>query len=429
MKKYPKYKDSGVPWLGQAPAHWEMKKLIHVAHEAGVKNAGMVEDNLLSLSYGRIIRKDIDTNEGLLPASFEGYQIVEEGDTVLRLTDLQNDQRSLRAGFVNERGIITSAYCAVRPTGISNRWLFNALRAADLLKVYYSMGGGVRQSLDFESIKRILIPVPPRAEQLAIDAYLVAEEERIRSVISSQERMIELLKERRSAIITQAVTKGLDPKAKMKDSGVPRLGLTPEKWEVIPLRYLGRLNGGAGFPDDEQVGRDGDINFFKVKHLAAADSAGCMTDSDNSISEEKAKRLGAYIFKPGTILFAKVGAALLLNRFRISDARCCADNNMMGFEPDERKVTSEFCCYAMHMIDFSDIVNPGTVPSINERQVSSISIPVPSLPEQVLIVNRLRKALSDLDDLSSRAAKCVNLLKERRSAIITLAVTGQIDVR
>jgi type I restriction enzyme S subunit len=205
-----KMKDSGLPWLGQAPAHWEMKKLIHVAHEAGVKNTGMVEDNLLSLSYGRIIRKDIDTNEGLLPASFEGYQIVEEGDTVLRLTDLQNDQRSLRAGFVNERGIITSAYCVVRPTGISNRWLFNALRAADLLKVYYSMGGGVRQSLDFESIKRILIPVPPRAEQLAIDAYLVAEEERIRSAISSQERMIELLKERRSAIITQAVTGQID---------------------------------------------------------------------------------------------------------------------------------------------------------------------------------------------------------------------------
>jgi len=205
-----KMKDSGVPWLGQVPAHWEMKKLIHVAHGAGVKNTGMVEDNLLSLSYGRIIRKDIDKNEGLLPASFEGYQIVEEGDTVLRLTDLQNDQRSLRAGFVNERGIITSAYCAVRPTGISNRWLFNALRAADLLKVYYSMGGGVRQSLDFESIKRILIPVPPRAEQLAIDAYLVAEEERIRSAISSQERMIELLKERRSAIITQAVTGQID---------------------------------------------------------------------------------------------------------------------------------------------------------------------------------------------------------------------------
>ena len=205
-----KMKNSGVPWLGHVPAHWEVKKLTHVAHETGIKNAGMVEDNLLSLSYGRIIRKDIDTNEGLLPASFEGYQIVEDGDTVLRLTDLQNDQRSLRAGFVNERGIITSAYCAVRPIGISGRWLFNALRAADLLKVYYSMGGGVRQSLDFESIKRILIPVPPRVEQLAIDAYLVAEEERIRSAILSQERMIELLKERRSAIITQAVTGQID---------------------------------------------------------------------------------------------------------------------------------------------------------------------------------------------------------------------------
>lgn len=205
-----KMKDSGVPWLGQVPANWELKKLTHTAVESGTKNTGMVEDNLLSLSYGQIIRKDIDSNEGLLPASFEGYQIVEKGDTVLRLTDLQNDQKSLRAGFVSERGIITSAYCAVRPTAVSGPWLFNALRAADLLKVFYSMGGGVRQSLDFESIKRIEIPIPSREEQLAIDAYLIAEESRIRSAISSQERMIELLKERRSAVISQAVTGQID---------------------------------------------------------------------------------------------------------------------------------------------------------------------------------------------------------------------------
>lgn len=205
-----KMKDSGIPWLGQVPANWEVKKLTHTAVESGTKNAGMVEENLLSLSYGQIIRKDIDSNEGLLPASFEGYQIVEKGDTVLRLTDLQNDQKSLRAGFVSERGIITSAYCAVRPTAVSGRWLFNALRAADLLKVFYSMGGGVRQSLDFESIKRIEIPIPSREEQLAIDAYLIAEESRIRSAISSQERMIELLKERRSAVISQAVTGQID---------------------------------------------------------------------------------------------------------------------------------------------------------------------------------------------------------------------------
>ena len=205
-----KMKDSGIPWLGQVPANWEVKKLTHTAVESGTKNTGMVEENLLSLSYGQIIRKDIDSNEGLLPASFEGYQIVEKGDTVLRLTDLQNDQKSLRAGFVSERGIITSAYCAVRPTAVSGRWLFNALRAADLLKVFYSMGGGVRQSLDFESIKRIEIPIPSREEQLAIDAYLIAEESRIRSAISSQERMIELLKERRSAVISQAVTGQID---------------------------------------------------------------------------------------------------------------------------------------------------------------------------------------------------------------------------
>jgi type I restriction enzyme, S subunit len=129
-----------------APASWKLDKMHRVFRvRKGFKNADMREDNLLSLSYGNIIRKDIDTAEGLLPESFETYQIVEPGNIVMRLTDLQNDKRSIRQGLVKERGIITSAYDALYVTKEheSRFWAF-ALLALDLAKYYYSLGGGVR---------------------------------------------------------------------------------------------------------------------------------------------------------------------------------------------------------------------------------------------------------------------------------------------
>lgn len=432
MKRYPKYKDSGVPWLGQVPAHWEMRNLSHVAAETGKKNTGMVEDNLLSLSYGRIIRKDIKANEGLLPASFEGYQIVESGDTVLRLTDLQNDQRSLRAGFVNERGIITSAYCAVRPTAVSVRWLFNVLRAFDLLKVFYSMGGGVRQSLDYESIKRILMPVPPRAEQLAIDTSLVAEEERIRLVISSQERMIELLKERRSAIITQAVTKGLDPKAKMKGSGVLWLGQVPENWNVKRLRHLVRIN--ASNVDKKTVEGEEPVRlcnytdvYYNEKIVVGADYMAasatreqikklCLKVGDVIITKDSEEPddigIPAIVYESAPDLVCGYHLALL----RPEDARL---GPFIG-----RAIASKFSKAHFH-------VNAKGVTrfALGYHAIADLPLVLPPREEARAIAVYLDGTLAKIDTAISSQERMIELLKERRSVIITQAVTGQIDVR
>ena len=157
---------TAVSWVKTIPAHWNEKSLIRVAEEQQIKNAGMVEDNLLSLSYGKIINKDIKTTDGLLPSSFEGYQIVHDGNIILRLTDLQNDHKSLRTGLVTQTGIITSAYtCLNVRHNILPEYLQLQLHVADLCKVFYGMGGGVRQSIGFKEIRKLVIAIPPVEEQ------------------------------------------------------------------------------------------------------------------------------------------------------------------------------------------------------------------------------------------------------------------------
>jgi type I restriction enzyme, S subunit len=193
--RYERYKDSGVEWLGEVPEHWGLQPLYSLGGEREDSNVGLIEDNLLSLSYGRIVQKDITTNDGLLPESFETYQIVHPGDIIFRLTDLQNDKRSLRTAIVPERGIITFAYTSFEPRSIIPSYLNYLLRDYDLRKIFYSMGGGVRQSMKFDDIKRLPTVVPPKAEQLAIASFLDIETLKIDSLVEEQRRLIELLKE------------------------------------------------------------------------------------------------------------------------------------------------------------------------------------------------------------------------------------------
>ncbi len=203
-----KMKDSGIPWIGMIPEYWEVRRLSQVAYEHFISNKNIHHQNLLSLSYGRIIRKDINTTEGLLPASFDTYQVVERGNIVLRLTDLQNDQKSLRVGLVREEGIVTSAYVCL---GISNNsiapeYLYNTLHSYDIKKLFYSMGGGLRQNLNWQGLKKIDIPLPPPEEQKAIVAYIEDKCNKINSLITELEGEIEFLKEYKQKLIADCVT-------------------------------------------------------------------------------------------------------------------------------------------------------------------------------------------------------------------------------
>lgn len=200
-------KDSGIEWIGKIPENWEIHPIYSYFTERKHKNRLGLEDNLLSLSYGKIIRKDINTNGGLLPESFNTYNIIEVGDIIIRPTDLQNDKRSLRTGLSHEHGIITSAYIALRPNeGISSSYFHYLLHTYDIKKVFYNMGNGVRQGLNFSEFAKLMIFAPSPKEQQEIAVYLDGQCSQVENAIADKQKQIETLEEYKKTLIYEYVT-------------------------------------------------------------------------------------------------------------------------------------------------------------------------------------------------------------------------------
>ena len=200
-------KDSGIPWIGKIPQQWNIEPIYLHFYQGKNKNNLGKEKNLLSLSYGKIIRKNINSVGGLLPSSYNTYNIVEAGDIIIRPTDLQNDKRSLRTGLVTEHGIITSAYLDLKPkTKNSSRYYHYLLHAYDIQKVFYNMGNGVRQGLNFSEFSKLKILVPNLKNQLAISDYLDNLNKKISKIILNKKSQLEKLNQYKQSIIYEYVT-------------------------------------------------------------------------------------------------------------------------------------------------------------------------------------------------------------------------------
>lgn len=203
-----KMKDSGIEWIGEIPEDWETNYLSQIFEQVKNKNNGIIEKNLMSLSYGKIIRKNIDTTFGLLPENFEGYNIIEKDDIVLRLTDLQNDHKSLRVGLSKEKGIITSAYLTIR---IKNEafanYYYYLLHTFDIEKGFYGMGAGVRQGLNWSEVRNLMLITPNSVEeQKEICSYLDKKCSEIDTLVSKKEQLITELETYKKSLIYEYVT-------------------------------------------------------------------------------------------------------------------------------------------------------------------------------------------------------------------------------
>lgn len=418
-------KDSGIEWIGQIPKHWEVHPVYAYFEEGKTKNYRMQEQNLLSLSYGRIIRKDINTNGGLLPASFNTYNVVEAGDIIIRPTDLQNDKRSLRTGLVKEQGIITSAYIDLRPKdNVNSKYYHYLLHSYDVIKVFYNMGNGVRQGLNFSEFAKLLLLEPTTVEQKQIADYLDTKCSEIDATAEDIQKEISLLEEYKKSVITEAVTKGLNPDAEMKDSGIEWIGEVPKHWVTIRIGNAFSIRNERNYLPMEQVQL---LSLYSGKGVFPTGEEGT-TNSGNhaqTVADYKIVKKNDIVVN---IILAWMGS------LGISNYNGVVSPAYDVYIPNEEKVVPHYYHYVFRT---SGIANEcyrygRGIMMMRWRTYSSefkrIHVAFPPLEEQQQIADFLDTKCSEIDAIIADKKRQRGILAEYKKSLIYEYVTGKKEV-
>ena len=411
-------KDSGIEWIGEIPATWDIHPVYSYFGERKNKNSLGNENNLLSLSYGRVIRKDINANGGLLPESFNTYNIVEADDIIIRPTDLQNDKRSLRTGLVKEHGIITSAYIDLCPIKhVDSRYFHYLLHAYDVMKVFYNMGNGVRQGLNYSEFSKLMVFEPSYAEQVSIADFLDAKCAEIDALTVDIQMQIDTLEQYKRSVITEAVTKGLNPDAETKNSGIEWIGEIPSTWNIIRGKYLLEYLQKPVKEDDGVITcfRDGEVTLRSNRREDG------FTMSD--------KEIGYQGIDAGDLVVH--GMDGFAGAIGISDSRGKASPvlNVMDTKQNKR-----YIMYYLRSMAYSDVfVALATgirVRSCDLRwnKLADLPYPVPSIEEQTAIVEYIDTTLEKTDVVISKKKAQLETLDEYKKSLISEYVTGKKEV-
>ena len=419
-------KDSGIVWIGAMPQAWKMNTIAQIFLQVKCKNTGLQEKNLLSLSYGKVKRKSIDTVEGLLPESFDGYNIIEKDDIVLRLTDLQNDHTSLRVGLAEERGIITSAYLTIRNrSNFCPKYLYYYLHSFDIAKGFYGMGAGVRQGLNWDGVKWLKILAPSVPEQERIAAFLDAECAEIDAVLEKTRASIEEYKKLKQAVITQAVTKGIRGDRPMKDSGIERIGDIPKEWDCKKVKYVTSISRGIfnHRPRNDERYYGGEYPFIQTGDVAGAQK---YIESYSQTLNELGKSVSK-CFPKGTLtmtIAANVGDAAILG----FDA--FFPDSVVGFIPNA-DINDEYLYYIFKAMkpEFVRTAIKSTQLNLNVERIRDLFVPVVvQKSEQLEIAEYLNTKCADIDALIAKKQQYLTEIENYKKSLIYEYVTGKKEV-
>lgn len=434
MKTYSAYKDSGVDWLGKIPKDWEVASGFQFLYENKSKNKGMIRKQVLSLSYGNIRKKSEEELTGLVPESFETYQFVEKGDIIFRPTDLQNDKVSLRSAMSDYKGIITSAYLNLRLKKTANsRFYHYFFRAIDNNKIIYGLGSGLRQNISYEDFRRFPFPFPfpPKLEQETISNFLDETCGKLDTVVAQKEKMIALLKERKQALIQNAVTRSLNENVPMRDSGVDWIGEIPVGWEVKSLKYIlkTKLKYGA---NESGINYDPDLPRY-IRITDFSDSGTLSEENKLSLSWKKGKE---YLLEDGDILFARSGATVGKSyQFKKSMSK---ENHysfagyLIKASVDQKQISSDYLNIYTNSGCFnawkSIIFNKATIENIGADKYSQLPVIIPPKKEQEQIVEYIDTQSQKIDQAVRQQEQAIVKLKEYKASLVDSCVLGKIKV-
>ena len=429
LKPYPAMKDSGVPWIGKMPSHWTRMPGRACYREEKVLNNGLMETIVLSLSYGEIVVKPPEKLHGLVPASFETYQIVNPGDIIVRPTDLQNDWTSLRFGLSRARGIITSAYMCLHTEEVVTRpYGHLLLHTYDLKKVFYGLGSGLRQNLDWRDFKCLPCIVPPLPEQVAIVRFLDHADRRIRRYIHAKQKLITLLEEQKQAIIHQAVTRGIGGWAKLKATGNTWFPDVPAHWDVMPMRRV--ITRSVDGPHHSPEYLDHGIPFLSARNIKvdrwSLEDVKFISQIDYETFCQRVKPAR------GDVLYTKGGTTGVARTVDL-DYPFQVWVHVAVLKLRKARILPRYLATALNSprcYEQSQLFTRGaTNQDLGLGRMKDIVIPVPPLADQSDIIERVAAIEDQIGSGIKAALHEIELLREYRTRLIADVVTGKLDVR
>ena len=428
--RYPKYRDSGVAWLGEVPEHWEIKRFKRIFRERDARSVAGEELLLSVSSYTGVSPRSeiIEEGEHLTRAeSLEGYKLCRPNDLVMNIMLAWN--RGL--AFSAYHGMVSPAYSVFEVIDGCDPWYLNyVVRSNEYTRYFKAFSAGVidsRLRLYPDTFGQLSCGVPPISEQGFLVAFLDRETSNIDALIEEQQRLITVLKEKRRAVITHAVTRGLNPDTPSKASGVEWLGDVPAHWNVTKLGRELQASPcyGVLVPDFEAGG---------VPMLRITDMVNGTADRESltTISAELSGQYGRTVLEEGDVALSVVGTigeALLVgpSLAGVNLSRAVARLRVGA------ALSAEYLTWYFRSMSFQryvDLVCVGTAQRVlNMSDLVALQIVRPPLAEQGAIVNHVRSATREIEKLIAHAEYAVALLHERRSALISAAVTGKIDIR
>jgi len=429
---YSSIKESNVSWLREIPSHWNLNKFKNI-FRIKKRIAGRLGYDILSITQKGVKIKDTETGDGQLSMDYSKYQLVYENDFAMNHMDLLT-------GYVDiskHDGVTSPDYrvFTLENKSLHRKYFLYLLQLCYTAKIFYPLGQGAsnigRWRLPTEAFNEFVAPSPPLDEQIKIARFLDHEIIKIDTLIEKQQQLIKLLKEKRQAVISHAVTKGLDANAKMRDSGVEWLGKVPEHWVVAQLKFntLEMQTGPFGSQLHAEDYVDDGIPLVNPAHMI---DGKIVPDSKVSVDPDTWSRLSRHQLFEGDLIFARrgeLGRCAVVTK--VEEGWLCGTGSLKA-KLNDRLVPE----YSYLLITSDGVVSElsleskgSTMDNLNTETLGRVRLPVPPVGEQKKILNYVKNVLGKYGLLIDKASSAIELMQERRTALISAAVTGKIDVR
>lgn len=418
-------KESGIEWVGLIPDTWSVIPNKYVMHKEKNLCEKWTGEDVMSLTMNGVIVRDLQNPTGKMPATFDGYQYIEDGDLLMCLFDIDVTPRCV--GKVTHNGVTSPAYSNFKVHDNASRdYFYYYYLMVDNTKELLHLAKNLRHSFTEEQLGQLKVPMPPLSEQQAIADYLDETCSQIDEIIAEAKASIDEYKELKQSVIFEAVTKGLDKNVEMKDSGVEWIGEIPVDWNIAKINRVAWTTSGATPLRSKETEYYDNAVIRWVRTLDL--NNGHVTDSSEKITETALKNSSCSIMPVKTVCVAMYGGSGTIGKSGILEVECATNQAICSIVSDKKVLNPDYLHYVIMAVRkywMKYAVGTRKDPNINQQIIAQMRIPIPQLSKQDIIVNHLDKVTDKCDSLISEKESLINDLEAYKKSLIYEVVTGK----